>query len=614
MSLNKLTLFALLFACGFLSAQSNTADFVKANYAKDEVYITMRDGVKLFTAIYTPKDTAQKYPVLMNRTPYNVGPYGKDEYKKALGPSDDLTRDKYIFVYQDVRGRFMSEGEYADVRPFNPDKKGMETDEASDTYDTIEWLLKNQRNFNGRVGLYGISYPGFYVVMGLLSRHPAIKAASPQAPIADWFKGDDFRHNGAFYLNSAFPFYYVFGKKRDSLTTKWGQSFQFPHENGYKFYLETGALKNFNEKYLRDSVKFWLEVTENDTYNDFWKARTTIPHLKNINTPTLTVGGLFDAEDCYGAWKTYEAIEKNTPDNLNFLVMGPWFHGGWERSDGDSLGSIYFGSKTSDYYNDSILVPFFSYFLKGKGRGYFTEAAVFETGANKWNKFDKWAPANTQSKRFYFNPGGFLTDSIPAKWNYDEFISDPAKPVPFTKNDSRRMNREYMVEDQRFLMGRPDVLTYYSDVLDSDLTVSGEIEADIYVSTSSTDADWVVKLVDVFPENDPELADTLRGFEMLVRGEPFRGKFRNSFEKPEPFIPDRVTNIRFKMPAVNHTFKAGHRIMVQVHSSWFPLVDRNPQKFMEIHKAGDADYIKAIHRMFYGEKAASSIILPVRNR
>ncbi len=609
---NYLKLAVFILFTGLITAQETDADYIRANYNKEEVYITMRDGIRLFTSIYSPKDTLRKYPVLMNRTPYNVGPYGKNEFKKVLGPSDNLTRDGYIFVYQDVRGKFMSEGEYMDVRPFNPDKKGTETDEASDTYDTIEWLLKNQKNFNGRVGLYGISYPGFYVVMGLLSRHPAIKAASPQAPIADWFIGDDFRHNGAFFLNSAFPFYYVFGKERDSLTTKWGESFKFPHDNGYKFYLETGALKNFNSKYLKDSVKFWLEVTENDTYNDFWKARTTLPHLNNIVTPILTVGGLFDAEDCYGALKTYEAIERNSPDNLNFIVMGPWFHGGWERSDGDSLGSIYFGSKTSQYYNDSIIVPFFSYFLKAKGHGYFTEASVFETGANKWNKLESWPPDTAQAKSLYLNPGGILTDTAASGWNYDEFISDPENPVPFTRNDSKRMNRGYMVEDQRFLSGRRDVLTYYSDVLKDDLTVSGEIEADIFVSTSSTDADWVVKIADVFPENDPLSADTLKGFEMLVRGEPFRGKFRNSFEKPEPFIPDRVTNIKFKMPAVNHTFKAGHRIMVQIHSSWFPLVDRNPQKFMKINLADDNDYIKAVHRLFYGGKSSSRVILPVR--
>lgn len=577
---------------------------VKAAYTKVEQLITMRDGVKLFTSIYSPRDTSQKYPLILNRTPYSVAPYGLNDYKTALGPSPLFQQEKFIFVYQDVRGKFMSEGEYLNVRPHNEQKKGNDIDESSDTYDTIDWLVKNVPNNNGRVGMWGISYPGFYVSMGIMGAHPALMAASPQAPIANWFLGDDFHHNGTLFLPHGFNFLSSFGLLRPHPTTEFPPGFKHGTPDGYSFFLEMGPLPNANKKHLHDRVPFWNEMMEHPNYDDYWQARSTLPHLKNIKPAVMTVGGWFDAENLYGALNTYKAIEKLNPGVSNTLVMGPWFHGGWARSDGDFLGNVNFGSKTSLYYREHVELPFFNCILKDKCGEKLPEALVFESGSNQWRRYDQWPPAGDQ-KSLYLGSGGRLSFEAPAEGAgaFDEYVSDPQKPVPFINGIAIGMTREYMVDDQRFASRRPDVLVYESEPLAQSVTLSGPITATLFVSSSGTDSDYVVKVIDVFPNDIPEPTPNptgvkLGGYQMLVRGEPMRARFRNSFEKPEAMVSNKVTKVEFTLPDVNHSFQPGHRIMVQIQSTWFPLVDRNPQKFVDINKAGETDFQKATQRVY----------------
>ncbi|MGI8995189.1 MAG: CocE/NonD family hydrolase [Pyrinomonadaceae bacterium] len=607
-----LLLFLLLVPAAWLRAQE--VFDVKAHYTKREVSIPMRDGVKLFTSIYVPKDAAQKYPIMLNRTPYSVAPYGADVYKESIGPWPGFMREGYIFVYQDVRGRWMSEGEYVNVRPHKATKKPKEIDESTDTYDTIEWLLKNVPNHNERVGMWGISYPGFYVSAGIIDSHPAIRAASPQAPIADWFIGDDFHHNGALFLPHAFNFLASFGRARPQPTTQGPPRFRHGTPDGYKFFLEMGPLKNANEKYFKNEIAFWNEMMEHPNYDEFWQARNLLPHLKNIKTPVMTVGGWFDAEDLYGALKTYESIEQKNPGIYNILVMGPWFHGGWARGDGAGLGDIRFGAKTSAFYREQIELPFFNFHLKDKGELKLPEAYVFRTGANVWESRADWPPKNAATQSLYFHANGKLsfspqTESAQA---FDEYISDPDNPVPFTSEIAIGMTREYMVDDQRHAARRPDVLVYQTDVLTEDVTIAGPIVPSLLVSTTGTDSDFVVKLIDVYPDdapdNEPNPANIrMGGYQMLVRGEPMRARFRNSFSNPEPMRPDEVEKIEFTMPDAFHTFKKGHRIMVQIQSSWFPLVDRNPQKFVNINTASESDFQKATQRLYRSPKFSSQV-------
>ena len=590
---------------------------VKSAYTKVEQQITMRDGVKLFTSIYSPRDTSQKYPIMLSRTPYSVSPYGLKDYKTALGPSPLFQAGKFIFVYQDVRGRFLSEGDYINVRPHKENKTSHEIDESSDTYDTIDWLVKNVPNNNGRVGMWGISYPGFYVSNGIMQAHPALKAASPQAPIANWFLGDDFHHNGTLFLPHGFNFLSSFGLPRPHPTTDFPPGFKHGTPDGYSFFLEMGPLANANTKYLHDSVVFWNEMMEHPNYDDYWQARSTLPHLKNIKPAVMTVGGWFDAENLYGALNTYKSIEKQSPGSKNTLVMGPWFHGGWARSDGDFLGNVSFGTKTSLYYREHIELPFFNCLLKDKCDEKLPEAFAFESGSNQWRRYEHWPPPGDQ-KSLYLGPGGRLSfempaDNLPA---FDEYVSDPQKPVPFINGIAIGMTREYMVEDQRFAARRPDVLVYESEPLTQNVTVSGPITATLFVSSSGTDSDYVVKVIDVFPNDTPDPTPNptgvkLGGYEMLVRGEPMRARFRNSFEKPEAMIPNQVTKVEFTMPDVNHSFQVGHRIMVQVQSTWFPLVDRNPQKFVDIYKASEADFQKATQRVYHAGQYRSHLSLNV---
>jgi putative CocE/NonD family hydrolase len=612
-----LTLF-ILFCGSPLFAQTDSA-YVRDNYTKIERMIPMRDGVKLFTAIYIPKEKG-KYPFMINRTPYTVRPYGENEYKTTLGPSPLFIREKFIFVYQDVRGKWMSEGEFVDVRPHIDNKKGKaQIDESSDTYDTIDWLIKNVSGNNGKAGIYGISYPGFYSTASLPGAHPGLKAVSPQAPVTDWFMGDDFHHNGAFFMTDAFNFYSSFGVPRPKpITPDQGpKPFKFPIEDNYRFYLSIGALKNVKEKYFGDSIKFWNDLMANGTYNDFWKARNIRTHLKNVKPAVLVVGGFFDAEDTFGALATYKAIEQQDAKANNKLVMGPWFHGGWARGTGERFNDIEFGQPTSTWYQNNLEFPFFMHHLKGAPATDIPEASIFLTGSNEWKKFASWPPKETENKTLYFHANGKLSFDAPAeKDSFDEYVSDPNKPVPYQNGVQPRRTREYMIDDQRFAARRPDVQVYESDVLTEDITLTGPLMAKLKVSTTGTDADYVVKLIDVYPEDatapQPNSNNVLMGgYQMLVRGEVMRGKFRNSFEKPEPFVPGKITEVNYTLPDVGHTFKKGHKIMIQVQNSWFPLVDRNPQKFIDIYNAQDSDFQKATHRIYHDAENPSSLVVTV---
>jgi putative CocE/NonD family hydrolase len=633
----------LAFCCvGLLHAQPSREEqaeitkYVRDNYTKREVTIPMRDGVKLFTAVYEPKDKSQKYPILLNRTPYTVQPYGADKFKQALGPNYLFAKEGYIFVYQDVRGRWMSEGTFEDVRPDIENRTPQQTDESTDTFDTIEWLLKNVENNNGRVGTYGISYPGFYTSAGSIDSHPALKACSPQAPIGDWFKGDDMHHNGALFLAQNFAFFSAFGQFRPAPTAtpdylkKWGGR---PTPDGYNFYLELGGLKEVADYYetaMGTRIKFWDEMMARPNYDAWWKERNILPKLRNIKCATMTVGGWYDNEDLYGALQTYRHIEKQNPNiPLNVLVVGPWDHGGWSRADGDWLGTAYFTEKTGKYYRENIEIPFFNHFLKDKGDiSKIKEVNLFDTGAHQWREFADYEPTGGTDTALYLAPNGKLSFEMPNgaanAQNYNEYVSDPMKPVPYTQKITANYPRDFMTEDQRFVAGRPDVLVFQTEPLTEDITVAGDIKPSLFVSSSGTDSDFIVKLIDVFPdtyrfpegmkppENSAWSVFAPGGYQMLLRGEPMPARFRNSFEKPEPLKPNTATPLRFTMPGVAHTFKKGHRIMVQIQSTWFPLVARNPQKYMENYKlATNADFQRAVQRIYFGGKTASAIILPI---
>ena len=614
----------LVLFTGFLfsaSSQTNTLDsaWVRDNYYKWERMVPMRDGKKLFTAVYIPKDNSEKHPVLLRRTPYSSAPYGENNFPAAFWDSYYrlYMRENYIMVVQDVRGRYMSEGEFVDVRPFNPAKKGNEIDEASDTYDAVDWLIKNVPNNNGNVGVFGISYPGFYATMAALSNHPAVKAVSPQAPVTDWFMGDDFHHNGAFMLMDGFRFYSGFGKPRPVPTTRGAAGYPIQGQDNYQFFLQTGTLKDF-ARLMGDSITFWKDLYAHPNLDDWWKARNTRNFVQHIPTTanTLVVGGLFDAEDVFGAWNLYKAIEQKTKNN-NKVVMGPWFHGQWGgRGDGSNLGNVRFGSRTSEWYQNNIEVPFFNYHLKGKGDlSKLAEATVFFSGENNWKQLPQWPPANAQTSSIYLQQNGGLSFNKPTvSGAFTQYQSDPAKPVPYTEDVHLARTREYMTDDQRFASRRPDVIVFQTDVLTEDVTLAGPLNAELFVSLSSTDADFVVKLIDVFPDTfkySQPIPYPMSGYQMLVRGEVMRGKFRNSFEKPEPFTPGKVEQVKFYLPDVAHTFKKGHRMMVQIQSSWFPLVDRNPQKFVNIYEASPSDFQKADIQIYHSSQYPSQIVVPI---
>lgn len=622
-----LSLCIAILITGNLAAQSQfslDSAYIRDNYSKREVMIPMRDGIRLFTTIYSPKDQSKKYPFIMRRTPYSCAPYGSEQYPWAF-QNMNLARQGYIFVFQDVRGCYMSEGTFVDVRPYiptsDPSPKGKkQTDEATDTYDTVDWLLKYVANNNGRVGVMGISYPGFYSTMAILAGHPAIRAVSPQAPVTDWFVGDDFHHNGAFFTMDAFSFYSGFGKPRPEPTTDWQPGFDdWGTPDNYEFYLKAGALRNYAGRYGMKDIPFWVELMKHPNYDDWWQARNPRPHLKNVMPAVMTVGGLFDAEDCFGAWNVYKAIEKQNPATLpNRLVMGPWFHGGWARGAGDHLGNVSFGAKTSEFYQKEIELKFFEYYLKDEGKMDLPEAYIFETGSNKWTTYNTWPPADARPVKYNFQAKGMLAPNPPANESrtpqYDTYTSDPSKPVPYTEDVHLRRTREYMTDDQRFASRRPDVLVYQTDVLKTPLTVTGAVTADLWVSLSTTDADFVVKLIDVFPDtlsgksNDVPLG----GYQMLVRGEIFRGRYRESLSHPEAFEPGKPAEVKYELPDIAHTFLPGHRLMVQVQSTWFPLVDRNPQQFINVYEAKDEDFIPCTIQVLREVGHSSGVILPVR--
>lgn len=593
--------------------------WITQNYSKREMYVPMRDGVKLYTAIYEPKAKNERHPILINRTPYSIAPYGEGKYRANWNNHyKEYFKRGYIMVMQDVRGRMMSEGTFMDVRPFNPKKQGTQIDEASDTYDLIDWLLANTKNNNGNVGIYGISYPGYYATMGALSGHPAMKASSPQAPVTEWFVGDDFHHNGAFMEMDAFSFYSSFGKPRPKPTMAWTPGFSFPYQDKYKFYLEAGTLKNL-ATLMGDSVKFWTELYQHPDYDEWWQNRNTrkfVQHIPN-STATLVVGGLFDAEDCFGAWALYKAIEKKAHNN-NKLVMGPWSHGGWARGAGDHLGNVQFGSETSKWYQQNVEIPYFEYHLRGKGSpDDIAEATIFFSGANEWHKFRQWPPAAVRNKKIYLHPNGMLNVEPPCRpTGHMQYLSDPAKPVPFIDGVITHRTSEYMTDDQRFASTRPDVLTFTSKQLNNDVTVAGPVIANLFTSISTTDADFVVKIIDVFPdnfsyENIEKKTYPMGGYQMLVRGEIMRGRYRSSFQFPRPFVPGEISKVSYKLPDVAHVFKKGHRIMVQIQSSWFPLADRNPQQFVNIYKANEDDFVPSLIRIHTNSQFPSNIEIPV---
>jgi putative CocE/NonD family hydrolase len=607
-------LFMLLlsFFSGALLAQNKDSLYMREHYDKAEYRIPMRDGISLFTIVYTPKDKSKSYPILLNRTCYNASNYAN--FKTNGHPSNFLVRDGYILVFQDVRGRYMSEGLFNNMTPNipgNDPKNKKAVDESSDTWDSIDWMVKNIKGNNGRVGMYGISYPGFYTAAALPDAHPALKACSPQAPIADFFF-DDFHHQGAF-LQSYTAAFAVFGyQKKDTTRSNWytpeiQRFYADAPADGYQFHLEQGPLKNITKKYHHDNF-FWQEVVDHPNYDTFWQKRNLLPHLNNVKPAVLTVGGWFDAEDLYGPLNIYKTIEKTTPAAKNSIVMGPWAHGDWARETGKSTHNhIYFGDSISTFYQREIEYPFFTAHLKGDGQASLPEAYMFNTGTKQWQKFDVWPPREIPPLRLYFGEDGRLSVNKPLDDKaVFEYVSDPTKPVPYTSQTEGLTftPRRYMSDDQRHASRRPDVLTFETDTLTEEVTVAGEILAKLKVAMTGTDADFVVKLIDVYPDNHPAYEHNpkniiMGGYQQLVRAEVFRGRFRNSFEKPQPFTPGQVTEVDVPLQDVLHTFKKGHKIMIQVHSTWFPYIDRNPQKYVDnIYKADEKDFIKSTIKVY----------------
>jgi putative CocE/NonD family hydrolase len=642
-----LSILALSLALAFAGAAASATEAVntaadaqaaprdlRSLYTKYEYRIPMRDGAKLFTVVYVPKDSSKSYPFLLNRTPYSAGVYadgelhyGEDWFPTAIGPSKEFEDAGYIFVKQDVRGRYMSEGKWQEMTPHAKAQRAAgEGQESQDMYDTMEWLLKHVPNNNGKAGIYGISYPGFYTAASIIDSHPSIKAASPQAPVTDLFMGDDSYHGGAFMLAGNFGFYANFVEQKNPTTgAKNRESFDYGAADAYDFFLKHQTMPNILAT-LTDAQRGYLAPTiDHDTYDQFWQTRDISRHMKGVKAAVLTVGGWFDAEDPQGPFSIYQAVKKNNPGTFSGLVMGPWVHGGWARYDGQQLGHVRFDSKTGEYFRTQLQFPFFEEHLKGvKPNKPIAEVNVFETGANVWRQYTAWPPVQAKARTLYFGAGGKLSWTQPAAGaEYDEYVSDPKKPVPYIGYPSTSVPQEYMVSDQRFAATRPDVLVYQSEVLEDDVTIAGPVTPKLFVSTTGTDADWVVKLIDVYPAEYPQGEQPARGkdvgaprtsmagFQQLVRGNPLRGKFRNSFEKPEPFVPGKVEAISYHMGDVDHTFRRGHRIMVQVQSSWFPLIDLNPQTFTSIPKAQPEDFKAATQRVYHAAQTPSGLQLMV---
>ena len=582
-------------------------------FDKTDVMITMRDGVKLHTEIYSPKKSAEPHPIIIERTPYGIADDEKGNSRK-LARYAEMIPDDYIFVFQDIRGRYGSEGTFVMQHPIRDPKDPKAIDEGTDTYDTIDWLVKNVPHNNGRAGLVGISYGGWLTVMGMLEPHPALKAVSEQASPADMFLGDDFHHNGAFRLSYGFEYSTMME------TGKTNFAFQFDQFDTYEWYLRLGALSNANKNYIHGALPTWNDFVAHPNYDAFWKQEAMPYILTKPTVPNLNVAGWWDQEDAYGPMKIYELLEKNDPDHLNYLVAGPWNHGGWARSSGKSLGAISFGSDTSFYFRQKIEAPWFAYWLKNKGSLPLKEALLFQTGSNKWVQFDSWPPHDATVREIYFREDGKLSFDAPqaaTPQSFDSYVSDPAHPVPYRHrpidmtypDDHPGGWPTWLVEDQRFVDNRPDVLTWQTEELTEDMTVAGSVTAKLFASTTGSDADWIVKLIDVYPEKYPD-DWKLSGYELMVADEVFRGRFRKSFEKPEPITPDAITPFNIDLHTANHVFKKGHRIMVQVQSTWFPIIDRNPQKYVpNIFEAKESDYQKATHRIYRSKEYPSGVVL-----
>ncbi|MDT9000511.1 CocE/NonD family hydrolase [Paucibacter sp. APW11] len=603
---------------------------LKANYTKYEYRIAMRDGKRLFTVVYQPKDASKRYPLLMTRTPYSCGPYGEDHYGGwGLVPSEEFYKAGYIVVCQDVRGRNMSEGTFTEMTPHVAQKKSKnDVDESSDMHDSVQWLIDHLPNHNGRVGIWGNSYPGFYSAASIIDSHPAIKAASPQAPIADYYRGDDGYHGGAFMLAHNYGFFTSFKPQENptSAPQRWG-SFSYNSGDAYEYFLKLGNLSSIAKTLGTPGNPYFNDLIEHDSYDAHWKPRSIAPHLNNVRAAVLTVGGWFDAEDLPGPLAIYRSIEARNPGISNQIVMGPWRHGGWFRTAGKSIGMVDFGQKSSEYFMKQILLPFFEQHLRGGSDAKLAEATMFETGSNVWRQYPSWPPAEAKPRKLYLQAGGKLGWQAPTEGagaGIDSYVSDPAKPVPFIGYAALGMPAEYMVSDQRFASTRPDVLVYQSEVLESDLTVAGPVKARLYVSTTGTDSDFIVKLIDVYPHNraeeekgaapppdvpPPQL--TLNGYQQLVRGEPLRARFRKGLDKPEAVTPGEVMALDIELPDVNHNFRRGHKLMVQVQSSWFPLLDRNPQRFVRIRDARPEDFQPATQQLFHTAAQASALELRV---
>jgi hypothetical protein len=600
------------------ASPSDRQGYFERHYRKTEVMVPMRDGVRLFTQLYSPLDRSERHPIIFFRTPYGSSPYGQ-AFANYTMPSLLFVKENYILVCQEVRGTFKSEGTYVYMRPYIGDKKtAADVDESSDAYDTVDWLLKNVPDHNGKVGAWGISYAGFTATMAALAAHPAVVAASPQAPMGDLYMGDDGLHNGALYLAHYANYAYTMGQKREAPTEQGPARLHFPTPDGYAFYLGLGTLTNLTAKVIGPDNVVWRETMAHEPYDAYWRALSTYPHLRDIEPAILVAGGWYDAEDLSGTLQTYKTIERARPGLRNSIVMGPWNHSGWNYLAGGSENRGPFAfSGTRAYFQEKIELPFFNYYLKGKGTLDIPEAVVFETGTDQWRTYDAWPPAEVEAKKLFFAGSGRLSfeplpSSPSASPGFDEFPSDPAKPVPYTQQITPRYYRDYFVEDQRFAASRPDVLVYATEPLADDVTITGPIEAELYVSTTGTDADWVVKVIDVYPDDAPDpqpnpLNVRMGGYQRLVRGDIFRGKFRTSFQKSVPFVPGRVAKVAFELPDVQHAFRKGHRIMVQVQSSWFPLFDRNPQTFCDIRTAEEKDFRKATHRLYRTEQHPSHV-------
>ncbi|QHW01009.1 CocE/NonD family hydrolase [Spirosoma endbachense] len=591
--------------------------YLRQTYQKREVMVPMRDGTRLFTQIYAPKDTLTPHPILLWRTPFGCQPYGPDLFRRKVGPNPFTLRDNYIMVYQDVRGRWASEGSFVQLTPHLDQKKTpTQVDEASDTYDTIDWLLDNLPGHNGRVGQWGSSYPGFFTSAGSLSGHPALVASSPQAPVSNLWRDDAF-HNGAFMLAANFRFYRLFQPHPKPTQTNPPALFEADDADGYRFYLSMGPTANSETGYYRNRNPYYHENVDHPTYDAHWQRRTILPHLRGIKHAILVVGGWFDAEDLYGTFHTYQAIEGQNPGIQNRIVVGPWVHGGWIRPSGQTLADQDFGTQPLPFYQQTIEAPFFRhYLLDPSGPFDLPEATLFETGTNRWRTFDTYPPRNLTSRTLYLQAGGKLGFEAPtAARSFSEFLSDPAHPVPYSPRINDGFSKDYMVDDQRFALARPDVLTFQTEPLGADLTLAGPILANLLVSTTGTDADWVVKLVDAYPADTPpnpaKPGVVFAHYQQLVRMEILRGKYRNNPSQPQPFQPGRPTAIAVELQDVLHTFKKGHRLLVQVQSSCFPWADRNPQTFVDIFQAKPGDYQKATHRVYHGQGAPSRITVGI---